>query len=84
VTESLTFWWSVATTDYFFGYEGNCRKVTWNDISDLIDRYLSSAPSAIEVRMRSDAYAADPTAAEREKALGYTEIGPDNAYWWQK
>jgi zinc protease len=84
VTESLTFWWSVATTDYFYGYEGNCRKVSWADVSDLIGAYLASAPSAIEVRIRSDAYAADPTAAEREKALGYTEIGPDNAFWWQK
>jgi zinc protease len=84
VTSSLTFWWSVATTDYFFGYEANCRKVNWADISSLIGRYLSSAPSAIEVRIRSDAYAAQVGAAEREKALGYTHIGPDNAFWWQK
>ncbi len=84
VTDSLTFWWSVATTDYFFGYEANCRKVSWADISDLIGRYLGSAPSAAEVRIRSDAYAADPKAVDREKALGYAEIGPDNAFWWQK
>jgi zinc protease len=84
VTGGLTFWWSVATTDYFFGYEDNCRKVSWDDISDLIKRYLSDAPSAAEVRIRSDAYSADPKAAEREKALGYLEIGPDNAFWWQK
>jgi zinc protease len=84
VTESLTFWWSVATTDYFFGYEDNCRKVSWSDISDLIERYLATAPSAALLRIRSDAYTADPSATEREKALGYTEIGPDNAFWWQK
>jgi zinc protease len=84
VTESLTFWWSVATTDYFFGYEDNCRKVAWPDISDLIGRYLTSAPSAAELRIRSDAYAADPAAADREKALGYSEIGSDNAFWWQR
>jgi zinc protease len=84
VTSSVTFWWSVATTDYFFGYEDNCRKVSWSDISALIGRYLSDSPSAAEVRIRSDAYAADPRAADREKALGYAEIGPDNAFWWQK
>jgi zinc protease len=85
VTGSLTFWWSVATTDYYFGYEKNSRKVGWADISALIRRYLSpSSPSAIEVRMRSDAYASDSRAAEREKALGYTEVGPDNAFWWQE
>jgi zinc protease len=84
VTDSLTFWWSVATTDYFFGYEDNCRKVSWADISSLIGRYLAAAPSAALVRIRADAYASDPKAAEREKALGYTEIGPDNAFWWQR
>ena len=84
VTASLTFWWSVATTDYFFGYEDNCRKVSWTDISRLLSRYLIDAPSAALVRIRADAYASDPAAAEREKALGYAEIGPDNAFWWQR
>ena len=84
VTQSLAFWWSVATTDYFYGYEGNCRKVGWADISSLIGAYLADAPSASAVRIRSEAYASDPSAADREKALGYTAIGPDNAFWWQK
>jgi zinc protease len=84
VTNSLTFWWSVATTDYFFGYEANCRKVAWADISLLIDHYLASAPSAIELRMRAEAYSSDPNAAKREKALGYAQVGPNNAFWWQK
>ncbi len=84
VTGTLTFWWSVATADYFFGYEDNCRRVSWADISDLIGRYLISAPSAAALRMRTDAYAADPAAAEREKALGYSRIGSDNAFWWQR
>jgi zinc protease len=84
ITRSLAFWWSVATTDYFYGYEGNCRKVGWVEISSLIERYLVGAPSAAALRIRSDAYASDPSAAEREKALGYSEIGPENAFWWQK
>lgn len=40
VTDTLTFWWSTAGTAYFFDYESNCRKVTWEDISSLIRRYL--------------------------------------------
>jgi zinc protease len=83
VTGSLTFWWSVATTDYFFGYEDNCHKVSWADISDLIGRYLADAPSASLVRMKAEDYGADPAAADREKALGYAEVGADNAFWWQ-
>jgi zinc protease len=84
VTSGLSFWWSVATTDYFFGYEGNCRKVSWAEISSLVERYLLDAPSACLVRIRADAYAAGPDSAAREKALGYVEIGPDNAFWWQQ
>jgi zinc protease len=84
VTSSLTFWWSVASTDYFFGYEENCRKVGWSDVSSLVKRYLLGPPSATLLRIRADAYASDQGAAEREKALGYSEIGSDNAFWWQR
>jgi len=85
VNGSLTFWWSVAGTDYFFGYEDNIRRVAWTDISGLITKYLTSAaPSAIEIRLRSDAYGADPRAKEREKALGYSVLGSENAFWWQR
>jgi zinc protease len=41
VTDTLTFWWSTAGTDYFFNYEANCKKVTWDDISALIRKYLT-------------------------------------------
>ncbi len=41
VTDTLTFWWSTASTDYFLNYEANCRAVTWDDISALIKKYLT-------------------------------------------
>jgi zinc protease len=84
VTGVLTFWWSVASTDYYFDYEKNCRKVSWTDISDLIRRYFGDASAASEVRLKAEAYAAAPAAAERARALGYEEVGADNAFWWQK
>lgn len=40
VTDTLTFWWATAGTEYFFNYEANCRKVTWDDIAALIRKYL--------------------------------------------
>lgn len=90
VTDALTFWWSVATTDYFFGYENNCRTVSYADIADLIRRYiLGSGPdqrpsSATEVRLQSDAYAAEPTSVDRAKTLGYSVVTADDAFWWQR
>jgi zinc protease len=84
VTGVLTFWWSVASTDYYLDYEKNCGAVSWADISGLIARYFGAASSAAEVRLRADAYAASPAAAQRAAALGYAEVGADNAFWWQK
>ena len=90
VTDTLTFWWSVATTDYFFGYENNCRNVTYADIADLIRRYiLGSSPGqapavATELRLQSDAFAAEPGAVDQAKSLGYATVTADNAFWWQQ
>lgn len=83
VTDTLTFWWSCATTDYFLGYEDNCNKVGFADIKALIGTYLLDRNDALAFRMKSDAYAAEEGMAEKVKALGYTEVGADNAFWWQ-
>jgi len=83
VTGALTFWWSVAGADYYFDYEKDCQAVSWADISSLVERYFIGAGSASMVRLRADAYAASPLAAESAAELGYSEIGPDNAFWWQ-
>jgi zinc protease len=83
VTDTLTFWWSCATADYFFGYEANCSKVGFADIKALIGTYLADSNDAIALRMRSDNYAAEAGMADKLKALGYTEVSADNAFWWQ-
>ncbi len=83
VTGTLTFWWAVAGADYYFDYEKDCAAVSWADISDLIERYFIGERSASMLRLRADAYAAAPGAAESAEELGYTEIGPDSAFWWQ-
>jgi len=84
VTDTLTFWWSVATTDYFFGYEDNCGKVSFGDISDLIGRYLSGKVSATTLRLNKEAFASEVYFAEKMPALGYAEVDPEAAFWWQK
>lgn len=83
VTNTLTFWWSVATADYFLGYEKACGEVSWADIAGLVRRYLTGA-SATLVRIRESTYASDLKMSERIAALGYTKVGAANAFWWQK
>lgn len=89
VTGTLTFWWSTATADYFFGYEDNCRKVTWNDVKTLIAQYItgdgvSRPESASLVRIRTSTFGSDSEMAAKMQEYGYQKVSADNAFWWQK
>lgn len=84
VTDTLTFWWSTATADYFFGYEENCGKVEWADISSLLRRYILGQESAALVRIRTSTAGTDFRMAAKIEELGYEKAGADNAFWWQR
>jgi len=85
VTSTLTFWWAVAGTDYFFDYETNCRKVSWDDISRLIRTYLvGEKQSAALVRVRTSTFSADPRGEAVRADLGYLKVNSTNAFWWQQ
>ena len=84
VTGTLSFWWSVATTDYFFGYEEACGRVSFKDISGLIDRYLIGAPSATALRLNTQAYTAEPALARGMPVFGYGLVEAETAFWWQQ
>jgi predicted Zn-dependent peptidase len=89
VTDTLTFWWSTAGTDYFFNYEANCNKVTWDDISALIKKYLTGEEGqgsavATLVRLRTSTFGADPRMDAKISELGYTRVTAQNAFWWQQ
>ena len=90
VTGTLTFWWSVATTDYFFSYEKNCQAVTFQDIRDLIQRYLTGVDAQARPTV---ATAVRYSAADGWKEAGlrtdlaayeYEEVSPETAFWWQQ
>lgn len=84
MTGTLTFWWSVATTDYFFGYEENCAKVSFADISDLIRRYLLDKPVGTALRYQSGLAEAEPGLEASMEELGYEAVDPEAAFWWQR
>lgn len=84
VTNTLVFWWSVASADYFFGYEENCSKVTFADIKALLGKYLTRSPSAIAVRVSAKDAKKDAAMADRRAALGFEAVDPDNAFWWTR
>ena len=84
VSGTLPFWWAVATADYYFGYEKACSAVTWDDVSELARRRLVEADSAIALRLRSDAFDADPAMRDKIEELGYEVVSDENAFWWQR
>ena len=84
VTDTLTFWWAVATTDYFQGYERNCRAVSFSDISAFVSRYLLGAPLASTLRMAGQAFRDEPGMGGRMKALGFEAVDESAAFWWQQ
>lgn len=90
VTDTLTFWWSTATADYFFGYEDNCRKVSWSDIAGLVTRYIIGSgaqpgpDAATLLRIRSSTAGSDLKMDAKMQEYGYLKAGADNAFWWQK
>jgi zinc protease len=84
VTRTLTFWWAVASTDYFFGYEENCGKVSFDDIKGLINKYIIDKPSALAVRVNAKDAKKDTEMQDRIANLKYETITANNAYWWMK
>jgi zinc protease len=81
---NLNFWWTTATTDYFFGYARNCQAVSFDDISALIRTWIIDQPAITAVHLRQEVLAADPQAAAQQAAYGYETVSADNAYWWQQ
>ncbi len=82
LTDTLTFWWAAVSTDYFFGYDENCSKVTFDDVKGLLNTYFVGKPAVWGLRTKTDDYAQEGMANQGGKE-GYSVITVDNAYWWQ-
>ncbi len=82
--DTISFWWTVATTDYFFNYEDNCRKVTVSNIQNLIKKYIIDKPSVMAIRLHKTRFEEDTKMADNIKNFNYEIVNFDNAYWWNK
>ncbi|TFG82534.1 MAG: insulinase family protein [Spirochaetales bacterium] len=78
--ETLSFWWSVASTDYFFGYVPSMKKVAPADIAAFLDTYVLKNVEIVALRV-------NPADFTEEKdsllAAGFTVVSPENAFWWR-
>ncbi|MBN2353152.1 MAG: insulinase family protein [Spirochaetales bacterium] len=78
--DTLSFWWSTASTDYYFGYIDNLRRVTNDDVAKFITAYLLTKKSVTGVRLNPSLYR---TARYGFRKARFSEITPANAFWWQ-
>ncbi len=77
---TLSFWWSVASTDYYFGYVPNMKKVTQKEIAAFLTKYVLNNTEIIVIRANPDDVAAE------KKSLadaGFITITEENAFWWR-
>ncbi|PKL24683.1 MAG: hypothetical protein CVV47_09625 [Spirochaetae bacterium HGW-Spirochaetae-3] len=77
---TLSFWWSVASTDYFFDYVPNMKKVQRRDIGAFLDKFVVSNVPVVAIRLNPADYTAE---ADSLAAAGFRIVSPDNAFWWK-
>jgi zinc protease len=77
---NLRFWWTVASTEYYFGYNDRMSAVTSTDITNFATKYLKEKPALVTVLVNPAVYEAQKDEFE---AAGFTTITADNAFWWK-
>lgn len=78
--ENFSFWWSVASADYFFEYIPSMKEVTRSDLAAFLQKYVMENVELIAIRanpMDVDAELADL------EANGFTIVDSSNAFWWR-
>ncbi len=77
---TLSFWWAVASTDYFFNYVPTMRQVGRQDIAGFLGKYVLSNIPVIAIRVNPKDYEAE---AGNLASSGFGLVNADNAFWWK-
>lgn len=78
--ETLSFWWSVASTDYFFNYVPNMKRVERADVAAFLGKFVLSNIPVVAVRVNPKDYKAE---AEAFAQAGFSTVTADTAFWWK-
>jgi zinc protease len=77
---TLSFWWSVASTEYFFDYVPDMRKVGHRDIASFLRRFVLDNVAVVAIRMNPSDYTDEAASLE---AAGFATVDSGNAFWWK-
>ena len=78
--ETLSFWWSVSSADYFFTYVPSMQKVTRSDIASFLEKFVLSNVPVVAIRVNPVDYKAESPSL---KAAGFGIVNADTAFWWK-
>jgi len=78
--ETLSFWWSVASADYFFAYVPRMQRVSRPDIAAFLEKYVLANVPVIAIRMNPADYKAETASL---KAAGFITVSAETAFWWK-
>ncbi len=80
-TDSLSFFWSTASTAYYYGYLDNMKKVTRSAVASFVKEYVLSKKSVLGVMCNPAVWQAEKSNFKKAR---FSEITPQNAFWWQE
>ena len=76
---TMSFWWSTATTEYYFDYVPRMKQVTHADIKTYLQKYVMNTPAVVGVKMSPGTLN-----VEHAEAQSFAELNSGNAYWWRE
>lgn len=76
----LRFWWICADADYYYNYLENIGKVSKQDLSTFIDKYVYNNKPVITVLVNPSVY--EKTKQEFD-SFNFEQITSENGFWWK-
>lgn len=78
ILKSLSFFWSACGSDYFFSYDENIAKVSEDDVSAFIQKYMLNKNGTLVVTVSPEIWQKHKKDFENH---GYEQITKETAFW---
>lgn len=79
--ETLSFWWAVASTEYFFDYVPNMKRMEQADIAAFLQTFVLANVPVLALRMNPADWKNE---ADSLAAAGFSTVSADTAFWWKE
>lgn len=80
ILNSLSFWWSNASSDYYYEYSKNIEKVSAKDVKNFIEKYFYKRNPMLVVFVNPEVYEKEKLSFEK---AGFEKADGKNSIWWK-